>query len=129
MKTKWWAIVLMILCTLILSIGNIFWKIGADRLVFNFASIINNNSLILGFVFYGISGVMFIFALRGGQLTVIHPMISLSLIWAAVLAPLILPQDIMNFAKWAGITIMLGGVTLIGYGDWRINKKWQKAGQ
>lgn len=122
MKTKWWAIVLMIICTLILAIGNIFWKMASDNFVFDFFKIITNNSLILGLIFYCMSGLLFIFALKGGQLTVIHPMISLNLIWAAILAPFILTQDSMNFAKWTGIIVIVGGVSLIGYGDWRANK-------
>ena len=123
MKTKIWAIFLMILCTIILSIAQIFWKLGADKLSWNIIKLITNFDLIMGFILYGVSGLLFIIALKGGELTVIHPMISLSLIGVAILSPLIIPGDIMNPMKWFGTITIIFGVFLIGYGNWKVHKK------
>jgi len=123
MKTKPWAIILMLICVLILSLAQIFWKKGADKLSFDMFKIITNTNLLIGFLLYGISGLLFIIALKGGELTVIHPMISLSLIGVAILSPMIIKTETMNISKWIGTTIIVLGVFLIGYGNKKVHEK------
>ena len=123
MKTKLWAIFLMILCTFILSTAQIIWKLGANKLTLNIIKIITNFDLILGFILYGVRCLLFIIALKGGALTVIHPMISLSFIGVAILSPLMFQTDHMTLTKWVGILTIILGVFLICFGDWRVHKK------
>ena len=48
MVTKLWAIGLVLLCTLLISAAQMFFKLGAERLIFGFVSIITNTYLITG---------------------------------------------------------------------------------
>lgn len=112
MKTKWWAIALVILSTITLSFAQIFWKKGVTENIFNY-------NILLGFLMYGISGVILIIALKGGELSVIHPMLSLSLIWVSIMSPIFFLNDMMTPTKWAGVSFMILGVVLIGRGGFR----------
>ena len=95
--------------------GAILLKKGADRLRFNLKSIIRNKQLILGFILYGLGTVLYIFALRGAELSILYPLVSLTYVFIAILSQLILKEK-MNRYKWLGIALILIGVSLIGLG-------------
>jgi drug/metabolite transporter (DMT)-like permease len=54
-------------------------------------------------------------AFRGGELSVLYPLIALSYVWVAILSKIFL-GDMMNPFKWAGIIFIMAGVSLIGIG-------------
>jgi len=116
METQIWAVGLVVLATVIGAFGAIFMKKGAERFRLNAKSLLTNYPLILGIVFYGISTIIFIPALRGGELSVMYPLVSLSYIWVSLLSITLLGEK-MNKFKWAGIIIILIGVSLIGFGS------------
>ena len=58
---------------------------------------------------------MMVIALRGGDLSVLYPLIALSYVWVSILSQFIL-HDNMNFLKWAGVVSIIVGVSFIGMG-------------
>lgn len=121
MKTKWWAILLMIPCTVFISSGQILYKFGVEQIVFNLsaemlASALFNPPLIAGLVSYGIGLIFLILAFKGGELSVLYPMIATSYIWVSLASSYIFPTDSMTFGKWIGVLLILGGVSIIGWG-------------
>jgi len=116
MKTKWWAIGLMILCTIFTSTGQILYKFGAEKLSFDISSIIFNIPLILGLLSYWIALVFLIIAFRGGELSVLYPIVATSYIWVSIASPFFFETDSMTPEKWIGIIIIVAGVSLIGWG-------------
>ncbi|MBI5393111.1 hypothetical protein HZA96_04530 [Candidatus Woesearchaeota archaeon] len=115
-KTKNWAIFLMIVTTFLTSIAQIFLKKGANVLQFNFFSLITNYNLIIGIILYGLAAVLLIIALRGGELSVLYPMISTSYIWVALLASYFF-GELFSITKIIGIIAIIIGVTFIGIGS------------
>ena len=109
------AIILVVFCTIFTSIGQLLWKIGADRLQINFFSLITNYPLILGFVSYAIGTVLLLMALKLGELSVLYPFISLSFIWVGMLSIVFL-GEIMTGLRWISIILIIMGVSLIGIG-------------
>ena len=109
------AIILVVFCTIFTSIGQLLWKIGADKLQINFFSLITNYPLILGFVSYAIGTVLLLMALKLGELSVLYPFISLSFIWVGMLSITFL-GEIMTSLKWISIILIIMGVSLIGVG-------------
>ncbi|MBN1156301.1 hypothetical protein JXA85_01675, partial [Candidatus Woesearchaeota archaeon] len=101
MKTKLWAICLLIFTTLINTAAQLFYKYGANRLEFNFVAIITNYPLILGIILYFISAALLIIALRGGELSVLYPMIALSYIWVMIASGTVL-GELISPLKWLG---------------------------
>ena len=116
MKTKTWAIAITILCTLFTSLGQIFFKWGSENIAFSLQGLILNTPLIIGLMVYGIGAVLYLLALRHGELSVIAPLIATSYIWVSIISPYFFPSDVMNPIKWVGVATIFLGVSLIGYG-------------
>ena len=113
MKTHLWAIGLVVLGTLIGSFGPILLKKASHR-ISGLKSIIDKY-LIGGFLLYGLATLVFIPALKGGELSVLYPFVALSYVWVSLLSVKILSEK-MNSLKWIGISLIILGVTFIGLG-------------
>jgi multidrug transporter EmrE-like cation transporter len=114
MATKTWAIALILFMTLITSTAQVLYKLAAQQFSFSVVGILLNWPLIIGGILYMISSVMMIIAFKGGDISVLYPLIALSYVWVSLLSPMVFPQDTMNPTKWLGIAFILGGVSLIG---------------
>lgn len=115
MKTKIWAIILMVMCTIFTSSAQILYKVGADRLSFNIMSIITNWPIILGITLYGIGAVLVIIAFKGGDVTVLYPIITTSYIWVSLGSSYFFKETLGLF-KWIGIILIIIGIMLITFG-------------
>ncbi len=115
MKTELWAIGLVLLATVLGSLGPLFLKKASDKLTFNIKSILANYNILLGFFFYGIGTILFIPALKGGDLSVLYPMIAFVHVLVCLLSVKFLNER-MNKLKWIGISLIILGVTFIGLG-------------
>jgi uncharacterized membrane protein len=116
MKTKLWAVFTVIFTTLLTSMGQILYKKAADNLVFTFLGLITNVYLIVGVMVYGIAGILVIIALRGGEVSVLYPIIATSYIWVSFLSIYFLAES-MNIWKWLGVSTIFLGIVMIGFGS------------
>ncbi len=116
MATKLWAALLVLFTTLLTSSAQILWKIGSATLTFNIAGILTNYYIIGGILLYVVGGALIIIAFRGGEVSVLYPIIAMSYIWVSLLSVKFL-GEIMNEFKWAGIAAIITGIFLIGYGS------------
>ena len=114
-RTKPWALGLMVICALFTSSAQILYKMGANKLSFNIISIITNWQLILGITFYGLGAILVIIALRGGEVTVLYPIITSSYIWVAI-ASIYFFKEIVNLSRWIGIFLIILGILMIIFG-------------
>jgi uncharacterized membrane protein len=121
-KNKW-AIVLVLLSTLITSSGQIFLKTGASRLNWNLSEQLTNFPLFTGWILYIIGAVMLIIALKYGDLSLLYPIYSLNFVWVSIMSPHFFPTDSMNAIKWAGVLIVMIGVSCVGIGSAMAAKK------
>jgi len=112
METKSFAIVLMVLCTLFTSIAQIFYKFGAMKL----PAIFTNYNLFIGLFLYAVGAVIFVTALKFGEVTVLYPIIATSYIWVSILSWLIF-SDMINAYKLVGIASIFIGITTIAVGS------------
>ena len=115
MPTPLWAIALVILTTIIGSIGAIFLKKASSDFSIKIRFILNRNFL-LGMFFYSVSIIMYLFALKFGELSVLFPTASTIYIWVSILSQKYLGEK-MNGFKWFGILIILVGVALLAIGS------------
>lgn len=116
MTTHLWAVGLVLLATTIGAWGPLFFKKASDRLAFNLRSILTNYYFLIAIMFYGMSTVLFIPALKGGELSVLYPCVALVYVWVSLISVFFLKEK-MNSLKWVGIALILTGVTLIGLGS------------
>ena len=110
--TQLWAIFVVLIAAVLGAIAQLNLKIGSEHLTFNIKKLLKNKYFYIGVILYGISTVMFILSLKGGELTVLYPLIATSYIWATILAKKILKEDI-NIYKWIGVTLIIVGVIFI----------------
>jgi multidrug transporter EmrE-like cation transporter len=113
-KTPLWAILLVVMSTLLNSVGQYFLKKGITN-VTSLMQLINPD-LMVGFGLYGISAIVLILALKYGSLSVLYPVIAVGFIWVALMGSFLLHEQI-TILNWVGIGIIIIGVSIIGGGD------------
>jgi drug/metabolite transporter (DMT)-like permease len=109
------SILLVFLAGVVGSFGALFLKMGAVRLDGGLLSFLNRR-LVLGVALYLGSSVIYVAGLRGGQLSVLYPMVSLGYIWTIVWARLFF-KEAFTGRKMAGLGLILLGVALVGLGE------------
>ena len=110
------SIILVLVCTLFTSVAQLFYKAGADRLIFTFKGVITNYHIGIGLVLYAIGAAILIKALKGADLSILYPIISTSYIWVTLLSVWLF-QETINIFKIIGIAIIIAGVISMGFGS------------
>ena len=114
MKTKLWAVGLMFFTTLLTSVAQVFYKKGAEILILNLMALITNYFLIIGMILYAIGGTLMIISFRGGDVSVLYPIVATSYIWVSFLSIFFL-NETMNTFKWLGIFIIFSGKRKVNF--------------
>ncbi|MBD3249564.1 EamA family transporter [Candidatus Woesearchaeota archaeon] len=115
MTTELWSIGLVIFASAIGSLGPIFLKKASANVSFSVRSLFDKK-LIAGIFFYGMATIFFIPALKGGDLSVLYPLVATMYIWVSLLSVNFLNEK-MNKFKWIGILSIILGVAFIGLGS------------
>ncbi len=113
---------LMVACTIFTSSGQLFWKAGAVKINFYQPLTFFNAPFIAGCLLYVVGSFLMILALKKGELSILYPVIATSYVWVSILAPLFFPNESMNGWKWAGISIILFSICLLGWSSSRVTK-------
>ncbi len=116
MATALSSVIMVIIACMLGSFGPLCFKLGADGLSMNLKKLLTNYYLYAGAFFYGMASILFIVALRKGELSVLYPIVATSYIWVSLLSMKFLNEK-MNIYKWGGILFIIIGVTLIGIGS------------
>ena len=116
MATQLWAIGIVILATIIGAFGPILLKKASAKKLSSISSLATNYHLFGGVALYAIGTILFIPALKGGDLSVLYPFVALVYIWVSLLSVKFLGEK-MNKFKWIGIALIIMGVTFIGLGS------------
>ncbi len=111
----------MILATVILNTAGQFMmkaginkigKIGLDNIVEAFQKVVTSWYVIGGFTSYALSAVLWILILSRAELSWAFPMVSLSYVITALLAPYLL-NEAFSIQRFAGILVICAGVFLV----------------
>ena len=116
MATKLWAALLVLFTTLLTSSAQLLYKLGSANLRFNILAIITNYYLITGILLYAVGGILMIVSFRGGEVSVLYPIIATSYIWVSFLSMYFLGET-MKIFKWLGVISIIAGIVSIGYGS------------
>lgn len=118
------SLILVSLCTVLGAIAQILMKKGADPsiqgMIPTIVRIFTNLNLFVGYALYGINAVLLVLALRKGQLSMLYPVIALTFVWVAILSVIVF-HETLSPMRIAGITTVVIGVGLLGWGDIRPN--------
>ncbi len=114
MKSNFIGIGIIIICTLLTTVAQLSFKLGAVSLSFSILSFINPY-LVLGFLAYGLAAVLFVIALRLGDLSLLYPVWSLSFVWITLVSVFFLGETV-SVQNWLGIALIIAGISFIGFG-------------
>ena|SRR3989338_3511549 len=115
MATQPWAIGLVIIASFIGSFGPIFLKKGSAQFSLSVKGIIENTYLLWGIAISALGNLLFIPSLKGGDLSVLYPLVSTIYIWVSIWSVIFLKEK-MNLLKWVGVLTIIVGVAMVGIG-------------
>lgn len=98
------GIAIMLLSSGMTCLGQLCWKLASVQ-----GTVL---LLLLGFAFYGCGAVCMILALRYGDLSILHPMLSAGYVLSFVLGAIVLQEQI-TWNKVVGVIIIICGLILI----------------
>ena len=105
--TKAWAFGLVVLTTLFTTFAQFFTKIGVGLLP------ALNWPIVVGIGLYAIGSAVMILAFKGGEVSVLYPVLATSYIWVALLAYFWFGEAV-HILRWAGILVIIIGITVVG---------------
>ena len=108
------SMLLVLGASVIGSFGAVFLKFGAARTTRNPLSFLNLH-LALGVALYLGSSVFYFLGIRGGQLSILYPLVSLGYIWTLIWARIFFKESLTR-QKLIGLGLILVGVVLVGMG-------------
>ncbi|HLC83436.1 MAG TPA: EamA family transporter [Bacteroidia bacterium] len=114
MTASVFAIIVIIINSFFNAIGQLFFKKGADQIK-SIKTLIANKFIWLGIIIYALCTVVFVGALRYGELSTLYPFVATNYIWVSLFAQKYLNEK-MNLIKWLGILLILIGVFSISLG-------------
>jgi len=106
-------VLLAVLASGIGAFGAVLLKKGSGKFSSKIREIVKNRSILAGVILYGISSIIFVYALKSGELSILYPVVSTTYIWTALLSSRFLSEKINRF-KWIGIALIILGVCIIG---------------
>jgi drug/metabolite transporter (DMT)-like permease len=109
------SMLLVFTASLVGSFGAVFLKMGAARLDGSILSFVNSR-LILGVSLFLGSSVFYALGIRGGQLSVLYPMVSLGYLWTLLWSKLFFNEPLTR-EKFVGLGLILLGVCFVGMGS------------
>lgn len=115
MVTSKFAIMGMVICTLITAAGQIFLKLAADNFSPDLSLVFKNYYLMAALILYAIGLVIMTLCYKYGELSVLYPIISLSFIWVSLLSFFWLGES-LNAFKIGGVVLTVLGVSFVGKG-------------
>lgn len=107
-------IIVVLICALLGSVGQIFFKKASDNLTFEIMPLITNYWLILGLFFYGVATIGYVIALKYGEVSKLYPVIAFSYLFVLIFSWKFLGEKI-TFLKVLGSFGIIFSVGLINY--------------
>jgi drug/metabolite transporter (DMT)-like permease len=114
------AILIVVCCTVLVAIAQYLIKLGANRLshaglVATTIGIFTIPPLFAGYCLYGVFTVLFVYALRNGELSILYPLIALSYVWVTITG-VVAFHEMMNPIRVTGLVVIVAGVAVLGWG-------------
>jgi drug/metabolite transporter (DMT)-like permease len=116
MTTPISSMVLIIVGSVIGSVGAIFLKSGAHHVNRNWTSIAFNWRLAMGIGTYLLSSVLFVKGMSNGELSVLFPLVSIGYVCTLVWSRLFF-HEVITKVKLAGVGLILVGIAFLSLGS------------
>jgi drug/metabolite transporter (DMT)-like permease len=113
-KTSARAVLLAVVVSLLVGSGHLLVKAGAERL--RLLGWTDPPGLLLlagSYALLGLAFVLFVVALRQGELSTIYPILSARYLWVVAATPWLFASESVNLYKLAGAALAALGVVLV----------------
>lgn len=110
------GIIIMILSSIFLTLGQYFFKLSSKTFELNIPNIITNYNLFFALCACGIGAILLIVALKFGDLSVIYPLVSITYIFVIIMSYFAF-NEIINTYKIVAIAFIVTGVIFITKSD------------
>ena len=104
---NWKGMALMACSALMVAVGQLMWKQSSGS---------NLALLAIGFMLYGLGALLMVLAFKHGRLSVVHPVLSLSYVFGAILGYVFLGECLQSM-QYVAIAMIMTGVVCIGGGE------------
>jgi drug/metabolite transporter (DMT)-like permease len=105
-------ILLVLFCAVLGAFGQVFFKLASGSFSLSVDGVLKNWKLFTGFFLYGTGALLFIYALRHGNLSILYPLIATSYIWVALLSFFLLKEPV-SLLNVAGVGLIIAGIALV----------------
>ena len=109
-RTHWWAIVLMLATTALTATAQVLFKAAAGRL----PEIVTNWQLLVGMFLYVIGAAFLTASLKGGEVSVLYPLLATSYLWVTLASYFVYGESI-GAMKIIGVLVVMIGVSIMGF--------------
>ena len=111
------SVLLVVLCTLLVAVTHLLLKLAMARSGTSWG-LAADPLLYAGIGVSLVGGVMLAYALKGGELSVLYPFISLGYVWVVVEGVWLFGER-LHTGDIAGIAVIMVGVSVIGHNGLR----------
>ncbi len=111
----------MFICTFFTSLGTFCLKKASANLSFSI-DIITNYWIYIGAFLYLTGAVVMIIALKGGDLSVLYPIMATAYIWIMLFSILLLRENV-SLMQWTGLGLIVAGIGLNGTKNSSLKKR------
>jgi len=119
-STRAWEIGVSLACMLGISVGQILFRVGAQRIDASrwLASIAGNLWLAIALAVYGVATLLWVHVLRTAPLSRVYPLFALAFVVVPVLEAVLLGAPLRRQAVFGGAVIVAGvAIAVQGIGD------------
>ena len=107
----------VVLCTLMLSVGQVCWKIGLTREGFSLSragilALVGSWQIWAGFVLFGVATLLWFDVLSKAPLSLAYPLMSLSYVFGLFAAKYYFGETV-SVTRWSGVLLICLGVALV----------------
>lgn len=116
------GILLMLVSATLATLGQMFWKFGADALpngIFTWACAGN---VALGLLLYASGSVTMMIAFRSGEVSILHPVMSFSYVLSQIIGAVVF-HDPLTWGRSVGVVLIAIGIVILMQGGRRKEAK------
>jgi uncharacterized membrane protein len=113
MTSRLIAISMVCFCALLAALGQLCFKLAANQSGGPLLDYLLNPKIISGVSLYGVSAIIYLIALKKGDLSTLYPFIATSYVWVSIFAIFVLSEP-FGVSKLVGLSFVLVGLYFIG---------------
>ena len=108
------VILLTLVAALVSSLAQLMFKKSVKKIdsIAHVFGLLRNGGVLLGLLLYGIGFILYIYALSGGELSVVYPVFASSFIFVTLISAITLKEKITAM-RAAGVLLVFAGIAIV----------------